>query len=248
MTIFYNGVRVYSSTTGTGDIYLGAAVPGFRTLAEAGVQDSETILCGVITYDPTNLRPAHSEQGLYTYHSAANYLTRTTIENSTNGGSAITLTGTSQVALLPSAGWLNGLLNKSAVMWHDQSVKTVGNAFTSSRDTNAPYNTVVYQNTSANGDTWTNGFVIKAGTYALKLMGSTGTGNGKLDCYIDNVNLGTTLDWYASPAVKGSILTISNVVLTDGYHTFKGVVNGKNASSSGYDIILTKIWLEPAAY
>ena len=133
-------------------------------------------------------------------------------------------------------------------MWHDQALVTVGNALTFANDSSAPYATVWYQNTSANNDEFTNGFVIRAGTYTLKVMGQISSGNGKLDCYIDNVNLGTTLDWYNASLTEGQVKTISSVVISDGYHTFKGKVNGKNASSSGYNIALAKYWLSPSSF
>lgn len=242
---FFNLARVYSYTTGSGDIILSGAVPG---CVAPTLTNGATYYCSVITYDPTNLRPADMESGLYTYSSSGTKLTRTTIETSSNGGSSIDLTGTSQVCFFPTAAWFNNLLPKTAVMWHDQSIKTVGNAFTTVIDAAQPYGYVTYQSAAANNDEWTNGFMIRAGTYTIKILGTTDADRGKLDVYIDGVSVSTANDFYSASTTRNVIKSISSITVTDGYHTFKGKVNGKNGSSSGYLMPLTKIWFEPSAY
>lgn len=143
--------------------------------------------------------------------------------------------------------WLS-VLSKAATMWHDQSVKTVGNAFTYSMDASQKYGFVVYQNAAANGDTWTNGFSVAAGTYTFNILNSTDSNRGKMDFFVDNVQIGTIQDFYSAALTQNVVKTIASISVTDGYHTFKGVVNGKNASSSDYIVALTKIWLTPSAY
>jgi len=139
------------------------------------------------------------------------------------------------------------IYSKVDVMWHDQSIKTVGNAFATTIDAAEAYGFYTFQNTPANGDTWENGFICAAGTYGFKFLSYTDNNRGKLDVYIDASLIGT-IDQYSSPAVKNQVLSITGIVLTDGYHKLQGVVNGKNASSSSYFIALTKIWLVPSAY
>lgn len=137
--------------------------------------------------------------------------------------------------------------HRRAVMWHDESSITVGAT---------PLNAVAFANqefytlsnipTPANGDTFTQSFVLDAGTYTLYILGNTNTSRGKIDWYIDNVSIATGQDWYSGGAGDNTIKTVAGLVITAGYHVLKGVVNGKNASSSGYYIYLTKYWFKPA--
>jgi hypothetical protein len=134
-----------------------------------------------------------------------------------------------------------------ATMWHDESLVTVGNAISRSVTTTQPYNLRVFQNSGANGDTFTNGFLLKAGTYTLAVLGETSTDRGLIDWYIDNAKVVSLQDWYAGSTAQ-NIEKIASVTVTgEGYHVLKGVINGKNASSSGYNMVLTKMYLKPAA-
>jgi hypothetical protein len=85
----YNLVRAYTATVGTGPIALGAAVPGYLSF-QSKCTDGD-----VVTYC-INDGP-YSECGAGTY--SAGVLARTTIYDSTNGGSPISLTGNAQVAI-----------------------------------------------------------------------------------------------------------------------------------------------------
>jgi hypothetical protein len=98
---FRNLAREYSTTTGTSDAVLTGAVPGCLTWELAGVQNSEAVRYGIITYNTTTRIAEHSEVGLGTYTTADNTLARTTVISSTNGGSKITLTGRSEVYICP---------------------------------------------------------------------------------------------------------------------------------------------------
>ncbi len=57
-----------------------------------------------------------------------------------------------------------------ATMWHDEMKVTNGNAKVITHDTAQNYNTWTDQSTSANGDQFTNGFILKAGTYNFNLI------------------------------------------------------------------------------
>lgn len=139
-------------------------------------------------------------------------------------------------------------LPKTAVMWQDQSIKTVGNAFVVIIDAAAEYCHYMFQSLGANGDTWFNGFYIRAGTYTFKTLSRTDSDYPKVDYYIDSVLVGT-IDYYSAALTRNVVKTIVNVTIsTDGYHTLKAVINGKNAASAGYNLLLTKLWFEPAAY
>jgi hypothetical protein len=104
---FYNLPRQYSTTTGDSDIELGAAVPGCKTLAQAGFVDSDELNYGIVTYDTATHRPIGTEVGLGKYLASDSdggpYLQRTTVYSSISQDtddtedSHITLTGLSEV-------------------------------------------------------------------------------------------------------------------------------------------------------
>ena len=241
---FRNLARETTATTGTASVVLVAAVAGCNTFDLAGVATGETVHYGIITYSPTTGAPTHSEVGVGVYTTATKTMTRATVTSSTNAGAKIDLTGVSEVFIAPAAG---DLASKTDVMWHDQSIITVGNALTTAIDIGQRHSYVMYQNAAANGDTWKNGFLVQAGTYSLNFLSTKDADRGSLDVYIDDVLAGT-IDFYAGSLTKNQTSTISSLTITDGYHTLKGVVNGKNASSSGYIIALTKIYLLPSVY
>jgi hypothetical protein len=86
----HNLARVTSATTGTGTLTLGSAVSGFLTFADAGVADGEAVFYSIRD-------GANSEVGRGVYTASGTTLTRTTIYESTNGGSAINCSGTQEV-------------------------------------------------------------------------------------------------------------------------------------------------------
>lgn len=133
-------------------------------------------------------------------------------------------------------------------MWHDECLITVGNPLSITIDATHRYGWYGFQSTAANGDTFTNRFLLKAGTYTFYALGRKGTGAGKIDWYVDNILIQSAQDWYNAAAANNTVLSVSNVIInTSGLHVLKGVVNGKNASSSGFAINLTKYWFVPAS-
>lgn len=90
--------RMYTTTTGTGNVTLTTAVPGCKTFAASGISDSDTVNYGIITYDLTTHRPLRSETGLGKYIASGTILQRNTVLHSTDSDdSAIDLTGLSEV-------------------------------------------------------------------------------------------------------------------------------------------------------
>jgi hypothetical protein len=85
----YNIVKVYTSTTGTGTISLGAAVSSFITFATAGVVNGSTVSYAI--EDGSN-----REVGTGTYTSGAETLTRNVV-TSTNSNNLISLSGNAVV-------------------------------------------------------------------------------------------------------------------------------------------------------
>ena len=85
-----NLAKMSTPTTGTGDITLASAGAGFLSFADAGVSDGN-----IVTYVIEN--GTQREVGRGTYSSGV--LTRSSILNSTNSGSALNLSGSSTVSI-----------------------------------------------------------------------------------------------------------------------------------------------------
>jgi hypothetical protein len=134
-----------------------------------------------------------------------------------------------------------------ATMWHDEATVTNGNAISEIQDTSQIYNVRCVQTPPADGDSFTHSFYIRAGTYTVYWLGRTSDNVGQIDWSLDGVNFETGQDWYSAATTYNVIKSASLTIAEDGYHVLRGTVNGKNASSSGYNINLTKYWIKPAS-
>jgi hypothetical protein len=92
----YNLARMTTATTGTGNITLGAAVSGYLTFGQAGVQNGDTVSYGI--KDGGN-----SEVGTAPYNSAGPILGARAVTRSTNGNAAISLSGAAEVFITARA-------------------------------------------------------------------------------------------------------------------------------------------------
>lgn len=139
-------------------------------------------------------------------------------------------------------------LPQRASLWHGESLVTTGNGIAMVTATSQLYNLGAAQNPAADADEFTQSFILAAGTYTLRILGQSGPGKGKIDWYLDGQLIATGQDWYAASDTHNVIKSVSNVQIAEGgRHVLTGTVNGKNGSSSGYQIWLTKMWLVPAA-
>ena len=134
------------------------------------------------------------------------------------------------------------------VMWHDESLVTVGNAIARVIDATQQYNGYGRQSTPANGDTFTQSFVCAAGTYTLAILGHKEASSGIIDWYVDGTLFASGDDFYAAAPAANTLFSHAGLVIaTGGRHQLKGVVNGKNGASASYRIDVTVMYLIPAA-
>ena len=96
MAQVFNLARVFTATTGTGTMTLGSVVQGFLTFANAGASDGDSVEYSIND-------GANSEKGAGIYNAAGPTISRLFVYSSTNGNSAISLSGNAQVFCDPSA-------------------------------------------------------------------------------------------------------------------------------------------------
>lgn len=136
---------------------------------------------------------------------------------------------------------------KRATMWHKDSLVITGNAISELANASQFTGFLYHQSPAANGDKWTNGFFLAAGGYTLHFLGSRSSGAGKLDIKLDGVLLGNVDHYNATTVLNQELYGNFETIVGDGWHTLECIVNGKNASSSGYVINVTCITVVPTA-
>jgi hypothetical protein len=130
----------------------------------------------------------------------------------------------------------------SATLWHDQAKVITGNALLRNLDNNQYFQIYTYQNAAANGDIFEHTVALAAGTYTFEVLGLTANSRGIIDWTLGGSALVTGQDWYSAALTYNVIKSNSVTVATSGVYTLRGTVNGKNASSTAYQMLLTKYW------
>lgn len=129
-------------------------------------------------------------------------------------------------------------------VWHDESIPLGAAAFTKVIDNAQAYNHLVRFTTAVNGNAFENKFYLAAGDYWLWVLCMKSFDAGKMDFYIDNTVVWSAVDFYDAGTIRNFETKSALITITDGWHTLKGVVNGKNASSSTYHNRMTKLWFQ----
>lgn len=135
-----------------------------------------------------------------------------------------------------------------ALRLQSEATPTVGSAFSITAATSQALNMLVYQSTPADANQFTHSVVLAPGTYTMYVLGAKLSSAGLIDWVLDGDTIATGQDWYAGSATYNQVQSVGSIVLTDGGNlVLEGTINGKNASSSGYDMRLTAIWFKQAA-
>jgi len=100
MVEFANRVKVSTSTTGTGTVTLGSALPGFQTFAAGGITNGKTVRYTI--EDGVSF-----EIGTGTYTSSGTTMARS-VEESSNSDNKLNLSGSATVFITAAAADLSG--------------------------------------------------------------------------------------------------------------------------------------------
>lgn len=142
---------------------------------------------------------------------------------------------------------------KRACIFVDELTVLTGNAIAVDVQSLEHYNMIGRQSAAANGDEFTWTWLLASGSYTVYILGATGTASGIFDLYVKQLPSGsfssfsTGNDMYSAVTVWNVIKTATITLAESALYEFKSKVNGKNASSSAYEIFLAKIWIKPNA-
>lgn len=133
--------------------------------------------------------------------------------------------------------------------WHNTaSILNGTSSFTSYSDGNG--STIYYQSPAANGDITRHEFWCMQGIYLLSMAGQVGPDAGIIDVKVTDAS-GTytvaTIDLYASGYIFCKAQLVPLMVRYSGRQYLSFTVNGKNASSSGYNVQFSFVQLLHAA-
>jgi hypothetical protein len=131
----------------------------------------------------------------------------------------------------------------SWVLFHRYSLVTVGNALVVNHNAGQDFAHECVQGPGQNGDTFTQAFYLAAGNYVLNVLGTTEPGSGILTWWIDGVLAVAAQDWYTVGVVQNVVKTANVTVVGNGQHVLKGIVDGQNVLSGGFNIYLTAMAL-----
>lgn len=120
-------------------------------------------------------------------------------------------------------------------------------SFTKNTSTGYEYYRHALVEPAAQGDVVEISFPLKAGSYTFEILHDKSSSRGIASFYIDN-NLIGSVDCYSSSASNVNRYSVNFSLSTTGSHTFKCVVDSKNASATNYRFAATAFYVNPAPY
>jgi endo-1,4-beta-D-glucanase Y len=183
--------------------------------------------------------------------SGSSTVTITTSASTPAGTSTVTLTGTSGSLTHSAPVSLSVTTAISFLKFEAESlaVTTNGAVMAATQiDANASAGAWSLFNGNSTGD-WVQFTVpnVPAGTYSLRIDFKKNNNRGIIQVSVDGVNLGSTIDQYASPSVYTSSAPGNVTFATAGNHTIRLTVTGKNASSSSFTVAADVFTLTPTS-
>lgn len=138
-------------------------------------------------------------------------------------------------------------LPQRVTLWHHEDTILSGTSpFSINMQAGQAYGFATEQNPASINDEFQQSFFIKEGSYGLVMLGRTTAASGQVTWYLDDVAIATNQDWYSASATDNVMKSVSVTITGSGRHILRGKITGKNASSSGYRLQITKIFFVPA--
>ncbi|MCD4687504.1 MAG: hypothetical protein K8S97_16360 [Anaerolineae bacterium] len=140
-------------------------------------------------------------------------------------------------------------LSLRAMLWHMNSIVTAGNALARTMTTSQMFGFHHRQDVAADGDTFTQSFVLAPGTYTFYALGKKTYSSGKVDWSLDGSTIVTGQDWNDASTFN-IIMSVASVQVGDtdgGRHVLQGTINGTSGGAGDYRLDLTAMWFVPSA-
>jgi len=243
-------IKETTTTTGTGTVTLSGAAAGFQSFSAVG--DTNTTYYAIVSGNDW-------EVGLGTYTASGTTLSRDTILESSNGGSAITLAGTSTVfCTYPAEKAVVLDANNQLVLSEDVIINglTVGKGANSVASNTALGVTALSANTTGNTNTAIGGSALNSNTTANGNVGvgyqtlySNVTGNANVAVGPEALweNLGNANTALGAYALYSNTTGVSNIAIgsdalgyiaTGSYNTSLGTDSGTNLENGSNNIFI----------
>ena len=135
-------------------------------------------------------------------------------------------------------------------MWNQMLYNGAYFAYTRTINTGQPFCVYwfVAAATAVDADEYTVVMPLAAGSYYLEIFYVTDDPSGIVDIYFDDVAISTSTDMFtAGSPVYNNRYIQAFTCASDGSHTLKIKLNGKNASATDYQIFATSVQIYPAS-
>ena len=200
MAFFADLIRFTTPTTGTGTLTVGNRVLPFMTPAGYGAPFNDGAL--PVYYSIIDFAGGNSETGIGTYTASGTTLTRTPI-TTTNGGSAISLSGQAQVVITAIANSIRARLSADVTLYVRTDGSDSNNGF-SNTSTGAFLTPQKAADTALTWDT---------GKYNVNIQIGDGT-------YTSGVSLTSDFEGSGNVTFQGNNGTPANVIISTTSHCF----------------------------
>jgi len=202
------------------------------------IMDDNVVVSGLDTYNGSS---THNNVSKYYGIKIADGRHTIKIKNNgKNGSSSGNSVGIEWINFIKRRGHEQGGCDNFLLLG-DELQERVPNPFTLTTNASSFYNNSVTQTASpANGDYMEGSLFIKGGLYRIEFVYTTGTDRPKVDLWFGSVQVLSLLDEYSGSPSNDNVQSV-NVRLQQGRQDVRLAANGKNGSSSNYNIQLASI-------